>query len=82
MTSSLLEIVDLGDGRVVLQRADSKAEPLVTIRFSVESQAFIEDNRLEVARAMIQAGLEAVASLSDRVTLGVETSGSVPPIIH
>ena len=37
MSTSLLEIVDLGDGEIVLQRADDDSEPLVVIRFSEES---------------------------------------------
>lgn len=72
MSTSLLEIVDLGDGEIVLQRADDNSEPLVTIRFSDESRAYIMDNGLEVAKAMIQAGLQAAASLSEQAEVEVE----------
>ena len=34
MSTSLLEIVDLGDGEVVLQRVEGDSEPLVSIQFS------------------------------------------------
>lgn len=61
MPSSLLEIVDLGDGEIVLQRADDDSEPLLTIYFSEETQIYLMDNGLEVAKAMIQAGIEAAA---------------------
>ena len=64
MASSLLEIVDLGNGEIVLQRADDDAEPLVTIRFSDETRVYLMDNNLEVARAMIQAGIQAAAELA------------------
>ena len=37
MSTSLLEILDLGDGEVVLQRADDDSEPLVSIQFSEEA---------------------------------------------
>ncbi len=67
MSASLLEIVDLGDGEVVLQRADDEAapEPLVTINFSEETQRYLMDNCLEVAKAMVQAGIEAAAVLAE-----------------
>jgi hypothetical protein len=67
VSTSLLEIVDLGDGEIVLQRADDEdGEPLVTIRFSGESQLYLMDNGLEVAKAMIQAGIQAAANLTEQ----------------
>ena len=72
MTTSLLEIVDLGDGEIVLQRSDDDSEPLVTIRFSDESRAYIMDHGLEVAKAMIQAGLQAAATLSEQGEVEIE----------
>ena len=75
MPTSLLEIVDLGDGEIVLQRADDNSEPLVTIRFSEESRLYIMDNGLEVAKAMIQAGLQAVSNLSEQTEIEVEEEG-------
>ena len=64
MPSSLLEIVDLGDGEIVLQRADDDSEPLLTIHFSEEAQIYLMDNGLEVAKAMIQAGIETASVMS------------------
>lgn len=64
MSSSFLEIVQLADGEVVLQRVDDDSEPLVSIRFSDESQTFIDEAKLDVAKAMIHAGLQAVAQIS------------------
>jgi hypothetical protein len=56
MTTALLEIVDLGDGEIVLQRAEEEGvEPLVSIQFSAEASAYLMENNLEVAKAMIQA---------------------------
>jgi hypothetical protein len=80
-TSSLLEIVELADGEIVLQRAEGDSEPLVTIRFSEESRLYIMDNALEIARAMIQSGIQAAAQLSEQeeadVTSQEETPGRV-----
>ena len=82
MSSSLLEIVDLGNGEIVLQRADDDSEPLVTIRFSEESNLYIMDNGLEVAKAMIQAGLQAVSALAEQGETDVEAVAEAPRILH
>jgi hypothetical protein len=83
VSTSVLEIVDLGDGEIVLQRADDTSEPLVTIRFSDESRVYLMDNGLEVAKAMIQAGLQAAANLSDQGEVEIESSDEVPlRILH
>jgi hypothetical protein len=54
------------DGDIVLQRvdADSDAEPLVRIRFSDQARAYMDDASLEVARAMVEAGVKAISDLS------------------
>ncbi len=62
----MLEIVDRGNGEIVVQRADDDSEPLVTIQFSDEARAYMMDNGLEVAKAMIQAGMQAAAVISER----------------
>ena len=76
MSTSLLEIVDLGDGEVVLQRADDDSEPLVSIQFSEEASAYLMENNLEVAKVMIQAGIQAAAKMAEISGLEVETSDS------
>ena len=63
MSTSLLDIIDLGNGEIVLQRADDSSEPLVTIKFSEESQTYLLEHGLEVARVMIQAGIQAAAAI-------------------
>jgi len=74
MSTSLLEIVDLGDGEVVLQRADDDSEPLVSIQFSEEASAYLMENNLEVAKVMIQAGIQAAAKMAEMS--GIEMEGS------
>ncbi|MBT8138524.1 MAG: hypothetical protein KJP25_02055 [Gammaproteobacteria bacterium] len=61
--SSFLEIVELVNGDIVLQRADGEGEALMTINFSDESKAYLPEGRLEVARAMIHAGIETASQL-------------------
>jgi hypothetical protein len=63
--SSLLEIIQLANGDIVLKRADDEGEPLVKISFSAESKAHIGESGIDVARAMIQAGVEAAALINE-----------------
>ena len=76
MSTSLLEIVDLGDGEVVLQRADDDSEPLVSIQFSEEASAYLMENNLEVAKVMIQAGIQAAAKMAEMSNVEMESSES------
>ena len=76
MSTSLLEIVDLGDGEVVLQRAEDDSEPLVSIQFSEEASAYLMDNNLEVAKIMIQAGIQATAKMAERSGVDMDTTES------
>ena len=62
MLSSLsgFEIVELADGEVGLCKAGEEGEPLVTIKFSKDADEHIQDFKLEVVKAMIEAGMEVV----------------------
>lgn len=63
--STLYEIIELPNGDVALQRVDEEGEPLVSIRFSQESVYFLNDAKIEVAKAMIEAGLEAAGEIQE-----------------
>jgi hypothetical protein len=63
--TSFLEIIELDDGDIALQRTEDDSEPLVRIRFSEESRLYMMDNGLEVAKAMIQAGIAAAAAIAE-----------------
>ena len=83
MTSSFLEIVELANGDIVLQRAEDEGEPLVVIQFSEESRVYLMDGTLEVARAMIQAGIQAAASMAEQGELEIEdVEDEAPRILH
>ncbi|CAA0088296.1 Uncharacterised protein [Zhongshania aliphaticivorans] len=58
---SYLELVELANGDIVLQRSEGDENPLVTIKFSKETREHITGSVLDVARAMVQAGIEAAA---------------------
>jgi len=82
MPASLLEIIDLGDGEIVLQRADDDSEPLVTIRFSDEARLYLMDNGLEVAKAMIQAGIQAAAVIAEQLEQESTSPEGPSQILH
>lgn len=63
MSSSLYEIIELGNGEIGLRRAGEEGEPLVRIKFSAEAEYYLSDAKLEVAKSMIEAGLETVSEL-------------------
>ncbi len=64
MASSLYEIVMLPDGEVVLQRTNEDGEPLIRISFSDEAKYYLRDTRMDVAKAMIDAGIDVVERMS------------------
>lgn len=65
--SSFYEIIELLNGDVALARVDDENnEPLVTIRFSQESLAFLGEEKFLVAKAMIEAGMEVAGDIADQ----------------
>jgi hypothetical protein len=66
VSSAFLEIVEMPNGDIALQSSDEGSEPLVIIQFSRESRVYLMDSTLEVARAMIQAGIETAARLAEQ----------------
>lgn len=63
--SSFLEIVQLANGEIVLRRADEDGDPLISISFSDESKSYIGEAGVDIAKAMIQAGIQAAAQIHD-----------------
>ncbi len=81
--SSFLEIIELSDGEIVLQQSDvDDAEPLVIIRFSDESRAYMMDACLDVAKAMIQAGIQAASQLAEQSEREDEIDLDAPRVLH
>ena len=65
MSSAFLETIQLENGDFALKGADETSDPLVSITFSDEAKAYIDDAAMEVAKAMIQAGIQVVARLDE-----------------
>ncbi|TGG95648.1 hypothetical protein E4656_04345 [Natronospirillum operosum] len=63
------EIIELEDGDIALVREDEE-EPVLTIGFSAEAKERLASNHMEVAKAMIGAGMDAV----EHFTLELEES--------
>ena len=76
MSTSLYEIVMLPDGEVVLQRANNEGEPLIRISFSEEARFYLSDTTIDIARAMIDAGIEAVEDLGNEVMTPLSASST------
>ena len=65
MPSPFLEIVELDNGKVALRRSDEEGEPLLVIEFSVDAKDYLQGNYIEVAKAMISAGMQAAGQIMD-----------------
>ncbi|HEY8569424.1 hypothetical protein [Microbulbifer sp.] len=63
MSSETYEIIELSNGDVALRRAGHKGDPLVRIHFSDESLDFLREHKIAIARAMLEAGIEAVQEI-------------------
>lgn len=63
MSATLYEVVMLTNGDVVLKRVDETEEPLIRISFSEEARDLLNDMQLDVARAMIDAGIDVVEQI-------------------
>ncbi|UVE19211.1 hypothetical protein NVV93_07500 [Pseudomonas sp. LS44] len=64
MSTSFLEIVELPDGRIALRRAEDQ-EALVTLDFSGDAKAFLQGHHIEVAKAMLNVGLQMAGRLAE-----------------
>ena len=64
MSPSFFEIVQLSNGDYALRRIDDDSAPLVQISFSTEAREMMEDRDMNVAKAMITAGIEAVGNVA------------------
>ena len=78
MPTSLLEIVELENGDVALQKADDDQEELVVIHFSDEVKTMLQQDHVQIARGMIQAGLQIVGQMQEEQD-GMEEA---PKVVH
>jgi hypothetical protein len=62
--AAVFEIVELSDGDIALKRSDGEGEPLVRITFSGDAKDSFPEQHIEIAKAMIEAGVRKVGELS------------------
>ena len=59
MSDPVIELIKLENGDIALRHSDAPDEPLVTISFSDRISSFLQFDQLEVARAMVEAGMDS-----------------------
>ena len=85
MSSPYYEIIQLSDGEIALQRADAEgdeSEPLVRINFSEEAKFFLQEQYVDVAKAMINTGIRAVGQLQNGEEIDSEEDQLVSRTVH
>ena len=81
---SIFEIVVLPNGDIALKRDNDIDEPIIRISFSKEVDGFSEESKINVAKAMIDAGID----LFDKMDLDIlqkkenDQSPDISTIIH
>jgi hypothetical protein len=83
--ADFFEIVELSNGDVGLRKADDTSEDMIVkIRFSAEAKENLKNNHIEVAHAMIEAGVNKVSELSglDLEHEGILTEPEASGILH
>ena len=63
LMSSRLEIVELSSGEIVLRRTDGVGSPLVEIKFSDEVRVLLSEFSMDIGKAMVSAGVQAVGEV-------------------
>jgi hypothetical protein len=64
MALTEFELIMLDDGEVALQRSGTD-EPLVRITFSPEVLEYLDGKHVEVAKSMMDAGIQTVFDIND-----------------
>jgi hypothetical protein len=77
MPTSFLEIVELPDGRIALRRAEDQ-EALVVLDFSADAKAFLQGQHVEVAKAMLNVGVQMAGRLAE----GEFDQEDAPRVLH
>lgn len=83
--ADFFEIVELSNGDIGLRKADDTSDDMIVrIQFSAEAKENLKNNHIEVAHAMIEAGVNKVSELSglDIEQEGIITEPEAPGLIH
>lgn len=83
--ADFFEIVELSNGDIGLRKADDASdEMIVRIQFSSEAKEGLKNHHIEVAHAMIEAGVNKVSELSglDIEQEDILTEPENPGLVH
>ncbi|HCM06453.1 MAG TPA: hypothetical protein DIC30_10630 [Oceanospirillales bacterium] len=83
--ADFFEIVELSNGDIGLRKADDTSEDMIVrIKFSAEARESLKNNHIEVAHAMIEAGVSKVGELSglQLEQEAIVTDPETPDIVH
>jgi len=61
-----VELVHLENGDIALRRADDPEKPMVVIRFSDVSLSLVAPDKMDIARAMVEAGIQRFGDIQSR----------------
>ena len=70
-------MVELPNGDIALKRVEEDEETLVNISFSDQSEFALNELKMLVARAMIEAGIEAYTELAIQ-----QVEDEIPAVLH
>jgi len=79
MTDSRIELVQLENGDIALRRADSPDKPLVTISISDEVEDLMPADKIDIAQAMVEAGIERYRDIQ---VVRIEESQAAHGMLH
>lgn len=74
MSDPIIELVQLENGDIALRSSDNPEEPLVTISISKKVENLLPGDRLEIANAMIEAGIECYQDIQFQRTEELRTA--------
>ena len=58
MSDPVIELIKLENGDIALRHSDAPDDHLLTITFSDQIRGFLQFDQMEVARAMVEAGMD------------------------
>jgi hypothetical protein len=81
MALTEFELVMMEDGEVALQRSGSD-EPLVRITFSPEVLKYLDGKHVEVAKSMMDAGIQTVFEINEERAPESDSGDGTRPTLH
>ena len=81
MALTEFELIMMDNGEVALQRSGAD-EPLVRITFSKDVLNYLDGKHVDVAKSMMDAGIQTVFDLSDDNAPTVSEDNGKRPILH